>query len=252
MVNYLSKNLKYYPYKFTYILYCIVSTQENLYQHWIFPSCLKENSQTMIHFFLKSNITTSLEQRSYLMLISPDFLDTGNRFQEVSARFNAPPVISTHAIVFPAFPNLWMKNFHHSTVPRLLTLLFLNQCLTWWWELSSNDKVPLGFVLGFRELQNLQLQRHWNSKMLCKGIRAGCHKCPMHTFQSAQPTAMRTSAQCHAVIRVSVSFRVEWGKEPTALGTLGLEQEWQDHPSRASALLLLLLPKLDHPYGWGI
>lgn len=56
--------------------------------------------------YISSKRTTSLEQRRFLMLVSPDFLDTGKSFQEVSACFNTLPVSPCHATVFPSFPNL--------------------------------------------------------------------------------------------------------------------------------------------------
>lgn len=63
-------------------------------------------------WYISSNITISLEQRSFLMLVSPVGLsDTGNRFQEILACFDVLPVIPCHAIVFPSFPNLWNEEF---------------------------------------------------------------------------------------------------------------------------------------------
>lgn len=38
-------------------------------------------------------------------------------------------------------------------------------------DLSSNKQLHSGLVWGFRELQNPQLQGHWQSKRHCKGIR---------------------------------------------------------------------------------
>ena len=67
-----------------YILHYVVTSQENPYQFCIFPPYLKEHSLTMIHFFLKSSLTTSLQARSFLLLISPDILVTGIKPTETS------------------------------------------------------------------------------------------------------------------------------------------------------------------------
>lgn len=120
--------------------------------------------------YISSNRTTSLEHRSFLMLVSPDFLDTGKRFQEVSACFNTFLVSPRHAIIFPSFPNLWNEEFSLQHTSKIV-----HSTTSGDGDLSSNNKLYLGIVWGFIELQNLQLEGQWQSKRHSKDIRSRCH-----------------------------------------------------------------------------
>lgn len=123
--------------------------------------------------YISSKRTTSLEQRRFLMLVSPDFLDTGKSFQEVSACFNTLPVSPCHATVFPSFPNLWIFITAHLQDCSLYN--FWISATSGDGDLSSNNKLYLGIVWGFIELQNLQLEGQWQSKRHSKDIRSRCH-----------------------------------------------------------------------------
>lgn len=93
----------------------------------------------MLYFFLKSNITTSLTEKS----VKSDFLDTGNRFQEILAHFDALPLIPWHAIVFSSFLNFENKNFLYRTAPRLFTPQFFNRCKHLWWGSQQQQQATL-------------------------------------------------------------------------------------------------------------
>lgn len=98
-----------------YILHYIVTSQENSYQLWIFPSYLKGHSLIMMRFFLESNLTTSLQQRSFLLLIGPNFLVTGDRPTEMSFFYWQGCLLNAwhraHGIQSP-----WSQhNSHHKT-----------------------------------------------------------------------------------------------------------------------------------------
>lgn len=50
-------------------------------------------------------------------------------------------------------------------------------------DLRSNHKLPLGFCLGFRELQSLQLLGHCGWNRIAKAIPAGPKHCCSYIFQ---------------------------------------------------------------------